>query len=178
MNCREFESILADELGGELSQRDRSAFASHLAECAACRAEHEAHRATLERLRESVPGPIRATMNQEDGRVVITTGQDASNHKASGIRIPTALMRYAAVILLSFAAGYLARAWDDPKTSNVDHETVLAESDDRLDSPSPTMDGDNQKGESIREAVLVAHRRNPSRSNASKFIAAMFAERH
>lgn len=178
MNCREFESLLADKLGNELSNDDRTEFESHVAACAACRAEFEAHRATLERLRRSVPGPTRATMKQEGGRVLITTHNDSGNREKAGLRFPGTLLRYAAVILFSFAAGYLARSIDVDPTSNPEHDTVLVESRDQSNATRPTGEKGGMESDSIRQAVLVAHRNNPTRSNAGKFIAAMFAKRH
>ena len=51
MKCDDFELMLADALGGELSEADRPAFEGHLAECAACRRDYESALATVSRLR-------------------------------------------------------------------------------------------------------------------------------
>jgi anti-sigma factor RsiW len=39
MNCEEFEMLMADALGDELSPNDRPVFEAHLAECDCCRQE-------------------------------------------------------------------------------------------------------------------------------------------
>lgn len=50
MTCDEIEGVLADYLGGELSEADRRRFDEHLAGCARCRVEVDSLRGPQEEL--------------------------------------------------------------------------------------------------------------------------------
>jgi anti-sigma factor RsiW len=103
MDRKQFEDILADYLGNELSPRDRRAFEEHLAHSAEDRAEVEALQAAVRCLRELPPPPVAATGASEPG--------------ARARRLPQALvvrylfrpLAYAAVLLAGVGIGWFAR---------------------------------------------------------------------
>ncbi|MCG8405266.1 MAG: zf-HC2 domain-containing protein [Phycisphaerales bacterium] len=107
MNCQEFETLLSDALGGELAERDRPVFETHLAECERCRLEYETSRAAVQSMRE-LPGPARVAVSREGDRLVIgPVSQSGAQLRQS---FTQNLLRYAASVLIAFAAGYLVHA--------------------------------------------------------------------
>lgn len=162
MNCEDFEPLLADALGDELSDADRAAFDAHLAECGRCRREYETTRAAVESLR-ALPGPRRVMVRREGDRLVIR------GVSPGGPRVPRwltgAAFRYAASVLIAFAGGYALHAG-----------LMIAEfgssSGDRGRAPvvAPTP----APGDSFQEALLSVHERNPHFSDLAKCLIAMY----
>lgn len=120
MNCDQIRERLADYLGGELDEPQRSDFDAHVAECAPCR-EY------VHGLRESVAAVEALRLPQA---VALT--------RAAAIPVPSvarhprvflaAILRYAAVILTAFAAGYFSRgsAENPPNTVDAKPQPMIA----------------------------------------------------
>ncbi len=161
MNCTDFEVLLADALGDELSVADRPAFEAHLAECEKCRREYETALRTVTTMR-ALPGPARATVRREGNRLVI---DDRPPH---ALRVPWWLrggvFRYAASILIAFAAGYAVHAglMMTEVGRPVDR---LVQKDDGIEAPTSPN--------SLQRALVHTHVRNPARSDLAKCLIAM-----
>ncbi|GEM_PF-3215661 len=93
MDCRTFESLLADAIGGELGEADRSAFEDHAERCATCGAEYQSLERTLTSVRERVGAPSPGAT----GRATSAPRPSLSGWTA---------VRFAAAIALAFGAGY------------------------------------------------------------------------
>ncbi len=92
MHCDTATTLIAELLGGELPAAQRPALEEHLAGCADCRALAEQAGAGLGLLREAFP-PVPARARP---------------------RVALRALRYAAVFLFAFAAGWLLRAPEPP----------------------------------------------------------------
>ncbi|UCG32698.1 MAG: hypothetical protein JSU68_13655 [Phycisphaerales bacterium] len=97
MNADDIKGMLAEYLGDELSPEDRRRFEEYLDTDREFAAEVASLRCTLDDMRSlKVPGE----------------GAFAVPPRAAERRSwPVPVLRYAAVILLAFAAGFLARGW-------------------------------------------------------------------
>jgi len=183
MKCEDFDMLMADALGGELSSNDRPAFDAHLAECERCRADFESSRRTLEDLR-TLPGSRRVAARREGDRLVIEDATSigrgapgeigAITHPTSAKAGPAPMrrtiarflaspMRYAAGLLIAFTAGYalhagLTLADASRSTGTVAH--VLQDS-----------------GTSFEGSLVRAYARNPGRSDLAKCLIAMSSAR-
>ena len=177
MNCEQFESLLADALGDELSAADRPAFDEHLRACARCRREYESSSAVLSAMR-SLPGPsiVSVDVRWSDGvpfaRVAWTT------KKRVTLRWSAAL-RYAAAIVIAFAAGYFYRA---ERVSlavkpGVGPTMLTRSSNERgvPDVPGNREQFAHASPRSFEAALAGAHLQDPSRSDLAKCMIAMFA---
>lgn len=103
MHCEEVRSLLADAVGRELTTLDSRRLEQHTAECVECRDSLTSLRDTAAALRALAPaGPA-------------TAAQIATipfpRPPRSGARETLVVLRYAAVIFLAFAAGYLSRGF-------------------------------------------------------------------
>lgn len=161
MNCTDFEVLLADALGDELSAVDRPVFEAHLAECEKCRREYETALRTVTTMR-ALPGPARATVRREGNRLVI---DDRPSHAP---RVPWwfrgGVFRYAASILIAFLAGYAVHAglMMTEAERPADH---LVQTDDSIEAPASPS--------SLQRALVHTHVRNPARSDLAKCLIAM-----
>jgi hypothetical protein len=177
MNCERFESLLADALGDELSAPNRPAFEEHLRTCEHCRGEYDSSSSALSAMR-SLPAPsiVSVDVGGSDGvpfsRVAWTT------KKRVTLRWSAAL-RYAATIVIAFAAGYFYRA--DQKSSattpGVEPTMFSHPSNERV---VPDLFGSRERfaqspPRSFEAALAGAHLQNPSRSDLAKCMIAMFA---
>ncbi|MCR4315778.1 MAG: zf-HC2 domain-containing protein [Planctomycetes bacterium] len=98
MNCERFEALLADALGNELDPKDRALFDAHLESCDKCREEFDSARKVIG-LIERLPAP--------------STSSFVAAPRAP--RSPwRSFLRVAAVMLVSFILGYLARGEREP----------------------------------------------------------------
>jgi len=161
MNCTDFEVLLADALGDELSVADRPAFEAHLAECEKCRREYETALRTVTTMRE-LSGPARVTVRREGDRLVI---DDRPPH---ALRMPwwfrRGAFRYAASILIAFAAGYAVHAGLMMTEAGRPVDRVVAVGDGA---------GDVTSTSSLQQALVHTHVRNPARSDLAKCLIAM-----
>lgn len=110
MNCEEFESLLADMLGGELTEAARPDFEAHLALCERCRHEYETSSSAVQSMRE-LPMPKRIVVSREGDRLVISPTQV---EKPRWRRFTQSAFQYAASILIAFLAGYTVHAMRGP----------------------------------------------------------------
>jgi anti-sigma factor RsiW len=165
MNCKEFESLLADALGDELSSEDRPAFEEHLADCQRCRLEFESTREAVAAMR-ALPGPQRVSVRREGNRLVIqdddrTGPVPRGLHRGEGLppvaRWTRGVFRYAASVLIAFTAGYIAHA------ALVVQETPIPRNEIVKVPGSKTLGG----------ALVSAYTRNAARSDLAKALIAM-----
>ncbi len=168
MNCEDSETLMADAASGELSDTDRPAFEAHLAECAKCRLELESLQRTVAQMR-GLPGAsgvgdvpdLRAkTILAATGGLEDRWSEKLVSHQqpGRGLRRPGGgVFRFAASVLLAFAAGYGVHAGLMTGVSVPGNHHVV-------------------KGEpvTLTHALVSAHRQNPSRSDLANCLAAMF----
>jgi len=168
MNREEFELLMADALGGELSSEDRAAFDAALAEHADWKQEYETAQHTLECLAE-LGAPRRVVARREGDALVIEP--TAGTARAAAPRPMRGGWRYAAAVLIAFTAGYALHAAMILQEGVRPQETIV-----KNVTPQETGDvhatptaGNTQ---SFEKALLSTHARKPSRSNlATCFIA-------
>lgn len=158
-DCARFIEQLADTLGNPSPAEPSPELVEHLAACRDCRRVYDDARAGLAALRE-LPEPAELTIHIGDDRVVVPLPRST---RRSAPRF-AALARYAAVILLAFSAGFLARSWAPTTGPAGDDRSVTRLVDTRpADSPS----------DSLRTALMQAHRRNPGTSDLAKLLMAV-----
>jgi predicted anti-sigma-YlaC factor YlaD len=147
MKCEEFEEMMADALGGELSASAVPAFEEHIAHCETCRAEYESLTQSLQTL-QGLPSTAPVTVERVGDRLVISHEASVSNARLH--RYAIAALRYAATILIAFGAGY---GWHtDPQASRVDSGV---------------------RGDAIGQRFVDIHQRNPQRSHFAKCLMAV-----
>jgi anti-sigma factor RsiW len=153
MNCNDFELLLADALGGELTESDRPAFERHMAECASCRADYQSTSATVSRLRAlSAAEPASARVSK------VGTAREAS--------WGSSVLRYAASIVIAFAAGYGANG-----LAHRHEQTAVT-------PPATTIqiNGTQLASASFGAALAETYQRRPGRSDLSRCLSAMFSK--
>ncbi|MDO8630124.1 MAG: zf-HC2 domain-containing protein [Phycisphaerales bacterium] len=175
MNCERFESLLADALGDELSSANRQTFEEHLRTCERCRHEYESSSAALSALR-SLPAPSVVPASVAEAHS-IRHSDTAPTIKRVAPRW-LSLLRYAAAIVIAFAAGYFYRAERASLAvkPGVGPATVAYVSDE------PGVLGDRERfaqasPHNFEAALAGAHLQDPSRSDLAKCMIAMFATR-
>ncbi len=199
MTCEDFEMLMADALGGELSPADRPVFEAHLAECEDCRREYESASKTVSTMRE-LPGPERLTIRREGDRLVIDKAP------ARVLRSPWwsrgGVLRYAASILIAFTAGYALHAGllltgDTPsiQVAETDGQSGTKEPGTTETATIQVADTSREHGTTepgivdtgavdagtspaasptnLQRALVNTHARNPSRSGLAKCLIAM-----
>ena len=171
MTCEDFETLMADALGNELSETDRPAFEAHLAECEKCRREYETASKTVVTMRQ-LPGPERITFRREGDRLIIDEKRAAGFGPRRGpdeltraTRRWGGVFRYAASILIAFTAGYALHAG-------------LILSDARRPAPQseeeiPGLIRVGPSAGNLQQAFVNAHVRKPARSDLAKCLIAM-----
>ncbi len=105
MNCAELHDLLADYLAGEASADTVAAVREHLAVCPACRDQVAGLQAAAAVLESGLP-----TVEQAETAVAclgIPSPSRSARDARRGALWPA--LRYAAVIVVSFTAGFLAR---------------------------------------------------------------------
>lgn len=158
MNCEDFQMLLADALGGELSETDRPAFEAHVAHCATCRREYDSMSGIIGGL-QSLPDPPNVSVRRAGGRLILS---DSS--RGTMAALSHGLLRYAAGLLIAFTAGYALRASLAPRAVAPGGEVVQV------------ADAGHKRG-SLQVAIAGAHLRNPSRSDLAKCLSAMYEVR-
>lgn len=162
MNCDEIQLLMADALGGELSASNRARLESHLAECPRCRKDLASSRDALDEIR-TMPAPVRVRLRRE-GRHFVAEPIVGSGFSAN-LWQRTSAWRRAASIIIAFTAGYalhaglmLTRTGPAVPSQKTQHVTSTAASRD----------------DSFDKALVLAHQRNPLRSDMAKYMGALF----
>jgi anti-sigma factor RsiW len=154
MKCEDFETLLADALGEELSLQDRGELERHLAECAACRGEYQSLRATVSAA-QSLPPPMRITVERIGDRLILS--ESPIDRRAYAPSWFLTALRYAASILLAFWAGY-----------------ALHGASSRGGQDQVARDGGSQ-GRTVQVAFADAHLRKPQSSDLAKGMMAVWS---
>lgn len=158
MNCEDFQMLLADALGGELSNADRSGFDAHVAQCARCRAEYESMSGAVRSL-QSLPEPQPVRVRRVGDRLIL--GEPSRDSMTS---FSYGLLRYAAGLVIAFTAGYALRAaLTTPDAAPRDGMVQVAAAGSKRDT--------------LQLAIAGAHLRNPARSDLAKCLSAMYDTR-
>ncbi len=162
MNCANLELLMADALGDELSPGDRIAFETHLGECQKCRQEYATARRAVAAMRE-LPGPVRLVHDSnlaragKGDRLVLAEKQTAGSAWVQPpARKSAGLFRYAASLLIAFAAGYALNERPNPLTVG----------------PEPSRDSQETTSDTLRGALVSVHVRNPARCDLAKCLIA------
>jgi len=153
MKCEDFGMLLPDAVGEELSEGDRADFERHLAECTTCRREHESLRATVSEAR-SLPLPRHVSVQRIGDRLILS--ESPMDRRTYGRSWLPSAFRYAASILLAFAAGYALHGTSSRRGVN------------------PLSD-DGSPGKTVQVAFANAHLRNPQSSDLTKGMMAVWA---
>lgn len=174
MNCQEFEILMADALGDELSPADRPAFEAHLAQCARCREEYESAGRAVETMR-TLPGPRRVNVRREGDRLVIEEPRSAGlGERGTSRRSRFAfsrfrgVFRYAASVLIAFTAGYAVHA--GLMVTDAGRQTLVQVP---LTPEENTAQKPTTPGRDFRSAIVSAATGKPSRSDLAKCLVAM-----
>lgn len=131
MTCKHVRDQMADFIGGELSAEQTAVVRDHLASCDACAREARGLQAAAAVVEA---GDLSATAAAAKALTIDwETIERAAQSTAKSTRIrprAAALLRYAAVIAIAFAGGYLARgprlAGPETRTMVTDPEMALA----------------------------------------------------
>lgn len=156
MNCENFQMLLADALGGELSDADRPAFEAHITQCSQCRHEYESMSGAVRSL-QSLPDPQPIIVRRVGGRLIL--GESSSGTIAA---FSHSLIRYAAGLLIAFTAGYALRAGLTPRNAAPGGSAAIQVADA------------GPKRDTLQGAIAGAHLRNPARSDLAKCLIAMY----
>lgn len=164
MTCENFETLMADALGNELSPEDRPAFEAHLASCESCRREYESLSGTIATL-QNLPGPQKVSVIREGSKLVIDESGDARLRRHRHDRGRGAwILRYAASVLIAFVGGYAFHAAQE----GIGQGPVLTNVPDKLqDRPVQQPTGD------LQGALVRAHARKPLRPDLAKALIAL-----
>lgn len=171
MTCREYEGLMIDALGDELSEEDRARFEEHLSQCADCRAEYSSLRETVgdmralpaggEFIREGVGLEMTGGAGEDQGRRL--RAARISSARTTPRLAP--LLRYAAAVLFAFGAGYMVGGGSGRSSG------------DSMMNGRPGLVVDAQvmpRHGTFQAAVAEIHARNPSKSGLAKCLTAMF----
>lgn len=159
MSCADYEQLLAEALGDELSAADAVRLDEHLRECAACRqefAQGTAAVAALRRLPRAEHVPERAL---DRGAGFRTGGQVG---RSAGVRWMQPALRYAAVVIMAFTAGYAWKGRTSPPGQAADVSDMV------VDPPS-------RGAKSFESALARAYRQNPAGSDLAKCMSALLS---
>jgi len=152
MSCKDFEEMLADALGGELSGVDRARFDGHVAMCETCRAEYESLVGAVGELRSLPAGDSVST----------AVARHAGSRRAAPAPLRMgAVYRYAASVLIAFGAGYVMRG--APATS--------AES---VKQAAPTRMA-TSKQRTLETVIASAYREKPAGMSLSTAMSAILS---
>jgi anti-sigma factor RsiW len=168
MKCEDFEMLMADALGDELAEANRGEFEEHLGECARCRAEYEAGRATVRRM-QAVDGPAvmaKPTVPVGSGGLRLAAASGGGPRASRSFIQLAPLLRYAAVIAVAFIAGYGVR--DASIGASPGREALRV-----LDSQA-AAGGASGDQRSFESALTSVYRRRPAGSDLGKVMSALF----
>jgi anti-sigma factor RsiW len=191
MKCDDFEVMLAEALGGELSDADRPLFERHLAGCAVCRSDYESGLATVARLRglpaaDAERALVDAARMAEEAagspgsfahQVALTPDPSPKGRGGVGPRpIPMprkrwgfAGLRYAASVVIAFSAGYAVNGLGGTKGAGEGSmQPAMFESPAKEQLASATFGA----------AYAETYQRQPSRSELSRCLTAVFGKQN
>lgn len=159
MNCRDFEPLLADLVGGELDEPGRRAVEEHLAGCAACRGEAAGlmHTAELLRALDTVSGA------QAEAR---TRALVVVRRRSATMRLVYAGLRAAALIGLGVWLGWTTGAARPTAPPSRTGSTLVMQHADEtggLVHPSwrdRALEASPGRSSFARQLALIAHRRD------------------
>ena len=166
MNCEDCELFMADALGDELDPSRRASFSAHLAQCLKCREEYESAVRAVKTMRE-LPGPRHVAVRREGDRLVILR-QSATPFRL-GRLFTGGVFRYAASVLIAFAAGYALHAgW------------IATDTPRRVEMPprEASEQKEPEPGSDFQGALVYAHNRSPSSSRLAKALMAVARGEH
>jgi anti-sigma factor RsiW len=166
MNCEDCELFMADAIGEELDPSQRASFSAHLAQCPKCREEYESAMRAVKTMRE-LPGPRHVAVRREGDRLVIL-GRSAAPFRL-GRLFSGGVFRYAASVLIAFAAGYALHAgW------------MATEPPRRVEMPPAETSEQEERvpGSDLQGALAYAHNRSPSSSHLAKALMAVAHGEH
>jgi anti-sigma factor RsiW len=158
MNCEDFQRLLADTLGGELSDAQRPGFEAHIAQCSPCRREYESMRETVCSLL-SLPEPQPVRVRRVGGRLILS-----ESSRGAMAAFSHGLLRYAAGLVIAFTAGYALRATLTPRDAALRDGVVQ-------------VAAAGSKRDTLQLAIAGAHLRNPARSDLAKCLSALYDTR-
>ncbi len=170
MNHEQFELLMADALGDDLSGEDRAAFETALAAHADWKQEYETAQRTLGCLAE-LGAPKRVVARREGDALIIEprTTKTVAPQPVRGAR------RYAAAVLIAFTAGYALHATlvlqEGVRPTDTIVKTTSPESDDQHAVVARPTSG------TFEAALVKTHARKPSRSTLAKCLIAVAAKR-
>ena len=165
MSCEDFEMLMADALGDELSEVDRPAFEGHLAICERCRDEYRTALATVRTL-QSLTGTDRVSTGVE--HEVEQAASPIRSGPRSHSRWPlTSVLRYAASVLIAFTAGYAVHA-------GLMNEPIVQPPDAGLIVANVPVGREFVARDTFGAALAGAHLKDPGRSGLAKCMIAMF----
>lgn len=159
MSCSEYELLMADVLGGEASADDRGRFEAHCATCEPCRVEYESARRTLDAMRSLRAPEVVVPFDVSGFSQAARIAPRRANRKFGP------LLRIAAVIAISFAAGYLYHAAWAGRVVVLDQPSPEPAPRHIAPSSAPPLN--------FETALARAHSRNPSRSELGKAMSAV-----
>ena len=160
MKCEDFEYLLSDALAGELAESDQAAFDAHLAACTACKNEHDSLAAAVGRMR-LLPAAPRMSIRRVGDGLLLTPYAARSAPRWEWMRHSGDLLRYAAVILVAFTAGYGVNRFSTTGPVDQGASGVL-----RAPPAAPHRN--------LQSAVALQFSRNPARSDLAKGLLAMY----
>ena len=164
MNCEQYESLLADVLGGEASSADRTLLEAHCATCEPCRRDYASSVEALSAMR-SLQSPT---------AILPFDSSSAAASRGIGQTRPTlpfwmGIARYAAGIVIAFSAGYLFHATRSMSPVGISKRpgvTVMhSMHETEIDAPARRFEA----------ALASAHMKNPSQSDLAKCMIAVFS---
>lgn len=158
MNCEDFQMLLADALGGELSDDQRPGFETHIAQCSQCRREYESMSGAVRSL-QALPQPQPVRVRRVGRRLILS-----ESSRAAMTSFSFGLFRYAAGLMIAFTAGYALRATLTPR-NDAPRDGVVQ------------VAGAGSKRDTLQLAIAGAHLRNPARSDLAKCLSAMYDTR-
>ena len=186
MTCEKIEMLFADALGGELEPGDREILDGHLGSCADCRTEFSALTDTAALLRERLTNDrhVADAIAARDGEVKISnSGGDVGLGAQNGVQqvsvnrstLWSTLLRYAAVIVLSFGFGFAVRGGlnyskdsDKSITSDAGQNVSVANVSNNKETPSR-----NSLEATLEARLMAAHQAAPHASDFTKSLMAI-----
>jgi len=177
MNCEQFDELLADALGDELSAANRPAFEEHVGACKRCRREYESASAALTAMRALLAPPLATVGTASDDPIRFRS----VSGRGTGLALRWfPVLRYAAAVLIAFTAGYFYRAEQPPMATSGVNPIMLTKAGDEPGASAVSGIGvgnAHAPPRSFEAALAVVHLRNPSQSDLAKCMIAMFQDR-